>query len=197
MSTRRGFVDGRWMACLLAASLIFAASSGLSAGQNQNNKKTKNAPTGPAPDQTPLGPPLPDTDQIDHDIGEMLAGFQIGNVEMMHKYYSDAVTFVSGDYSPAIKGWANYVPLYQRQRAAFQGMQLIRRNTLIFTRGDFAWATYQWEFDSMLNGQPYSAYGQTTLVFTKVGADWLIVHNHTSEAAAAQAQTPPPADAKP
>jgi ketosteroid isomerase-like protein len=76
-------------------------------------------------------------------------------------------------------------------------MQLIRRNTLIFTRGDFAWATYQWEFDSMLNGQPYSAYGQTTLVFTKVGADWLIVHNHTSEAAAAQAQTPPPADAKP
>jgi ketosteroid isomerase-like protein len=33
----------------------------------------------------------------------------------------------------------------------------------------------------MLNGKPYSIQGQTTLVFTKVGGNWLIVHNHTSE----------------
>jgi ketosteroid isomerase-like protein len=197
MSTRGRFVCGRRIVFLVSACLILATASGLSAGQNQKNKKSKDPAPAASADQTLVGPPAPDTDQIDHDIGEMLAGFQIGDVAMMHKYYSDNVTFVSGDYSPAIKGWATYVPLYQRQRAAFQGMQLIRRNTLIFVRGDFGWATYQWEFDSTLNGQPYSALGQTTLVFNKVGADWLIVHNHTSEVSATQAQTAAPAGAKP
>jgi len=196
MSTRGRFVTARWLACILAAALIFAASSAPLAAQNQKNKKSNPSALTP-PDQPLVGPPPPETDVIDQDIGQMLAGFQLGNIEMMHKYYSDNVTFVSGDYSPAIKGWATYVPLYQKQRAAFQGMQLIRRNTLIFVRGDFAWATYQWEFDSMLNGQPYSAFGQTTLVFNKTGADWLIVHNHTSEVSATQAQTPSPAAAKP
>jgi ketosteroid isomerase-like protein len=105
---------------------------------------------------------------------------------------------VSGDWSPAVIGWQNYVPLYQKQRAAFQGVQLIRRNTLIFAREDFAWATYQWEFDSMMaNGQPYQAFGQTTLVFNKVGADWLIVHNHTSQVAAGQAQVSAPTASAP
>jgi hypothetical protein len=40
---------------------------------------------------------------------------------------------------------------------------------------------YQWELLSTFNGQPYSAQGQTTLIFNKVGANWLIVHNHTSQ----------------
>ena len=80
----------------------------------------------------------------------MLAGFELGNVEMMHKYYADNVTFVSGDYAPPIVGWQNYVPLYQRQATAFSGMQLVRRNTIIFPHGDVAWAMYQWEFDSRI-----------------------------------------------
>jgi ketosteroid isomerase-like protein len=74
-------------------------------------------------------------------------------------------------------------------------MQLIRRNTYIFTHGDVAWATYQWEFASSLNGKPVNARGQTTLVFNRVGDRWLIVHNHTSQlcdtAAAEQAPQPP------
>src|SRR5271154_5130932 len=126
MRTRLGgSACGRWLLCFLAAGLLIAPSSNLAAGQNQKNKKSKDATT---TDQTPLGPPPPVLEQIDHNIGEMLAGFQIGDVEMMHKYYADSVTFVSGDWAPAVKGWQNYVPLYQKQRAAFQGMQLIRRN---------------------------------------------------------------------
>ena len=187
-----GIARLRWFTWILAAGMILATSPGLSAGQNQKNKKSKDSKDASTADQTPVGPPMPDLDQIDHNIGEMLAGFQIGDVEMMHKYYADTVTFVAGDWAPAIKGWQNYVPLYEKQRAAFQGMQLIRRNTLILERGDFAWATYQWEFDSMLEGRPYSAYGQTTLVFNKIGTDWLIVHNHTSETAAGQGQTSTP-----
>ena len=192
-----GSARGRWLICILAVGFMIATSSNLLAGQNQKNKKSKDSKDTSASDQTPLGPPAPDLEQIDHNIGEMLAGFQSGDVEMMHKYYADTVTFVSGDWAPAIQGWQNYVTQYQKQRAAFQGMQVIRRDTLIFVREDFAWATYQWEFDSMVNGQPYSAYGQTTLVFNKAGADWLIVHNHTSQVAAGQGQTTTPTASAP
>jgi ketosteroid isomerase-like protein len=143
----------------------------------------------------PNAPPMPpgsDADQIDHSIGEMLAGFQLGRVEMMHKYYADNVTFVSGAYEPPIQGWQNYVPLYQKQWAEFKGMQVIRRNTIIFPHGDVAWAMYQWEFDALLDDRPYTARGQTTLVLNKVNGTWLIVHNHTSELS----QTDTPATAQ-
>lgn len=186
------FACGRWLMGMLAAVLILAVSSSALAGP-QNNKKTKVKTN----DQTdPNAPPMPvgsDADQIDHDIGEMLAAFQLGKVDEMHKYYADNATFVSGTFEPPIVGWQNYVPLYQRWLAAFQGVELIRRNTIIFPHGDVAWAMYQWEFQSMLNGQPYSMRGQTTLVFNKVGVNWLIVHNHTSEIPATITTAPQPA----
>ena len=60
-------------------------------------------------------------------------------------------------------------------------MQIVRRNTYIFIHADMAWATYQWDFSATLaTGKFYDARGQTTLVFTKVGNDWLVVHNHTA-----------------
>ncbi|MGA8012991.1 MAG: nuclear transport factor 2 family protein [Candidatus Acidiferrales bacterium] len=178
---------------ILTAVLLLAASAHPAAGQKNKNKNSKikyNDQTDPKAPPMPAGP---DSDQIDRDIGQMLAAFQIGDVELMHKYYADNVTFVSGAYEPPISGWQNYVPLYQQQRAAFQGMQLIRRNTIVFPHGDVAWAMYQWEFDSMLNGRPYSMRGQTTLIFNKVGGNWLIVHNHTSELSATPGPAQPPA----
>lgn len=188
----------RWLTGMLAALLVFAISSNAWAAP-QNNKKSKIKYN----DQTdPNAPPMPagsDADQIDRDIGEMLAAFQLGKSDLMHKYYADNVTFVSATYEPPIVGWQNYLPLYQRQWAAFQGIQMIRRNTIVFPHGDVAWAMYQWEFDAMLNGQSYTMRGQTTLIFNKVGENWLIVHNHTSEVAAPPAPAPQaaPAPAKP
>jgi ketosteroid isomerase-like protein len=182
----------RWLSVMLVAILILAVSSNVSAGPQRNKKGKDTSQADSTPPPMPLGS---DADQIDQAIGEMLAAFQIGDVELMHKHYADSVTFVSGAYEPPIVGWQNYVPVYQRERAAFEGMQLIRRNTFVFPHGDVAWAMYQWEFDSMLNGHPYSMQGQTTLIFNKVGGNWLIVHNHTSEIAATPApapQTTPP-----
>jgi ketosteroid isomerase-like protein len=178
---------------ILAALLLLAASAHPAAGQKKQNSKIKyNDQTDPNAPPMPAGP---DSDQIDRNIGQMLAAFQVGDVELMHKFYSDNVTFVSGAYEPPIVGWQNYVPLYQRQRAAFQGMQVLRRNTIVFPHGDVAWAMYQWEFDSMLNGQPYTMRGQTTLIFNKVGGNWLIVHNHTSEIPSASGPAQPAAPA--
>lgn len=187
------FSRGSFRAGLLAALLLLAFPAAVRAGQ-KNKKKSKTQENASAP---ALLLPVPVSEQVDQTIGKMLGAFQIGDAEQMHKFYSNDATFVSGVFAPPIVGWANYVPLYRREWAAFQGMQLIRRNTYIFTHGDVAWASYQWEFLSSLNGQPYSARGQTTLVLTKVGDNWLIVHNHTSEicpvcAPAAPAPAQPP-----
>jgi ketosteroid isomerase-like protein len=142
----------------------------------QKNKKNQ-----PATDQPMPSMPMSPTDEIEHDIGEMLAAQQLGNMELMHKYYSDSATFVSSDYGPPIVGWKNWAAGYERQKAAFQQMQIIRRNTFIYTHADVAWATYQWDFAAVLaTGKGYDARGQTTLVFNKVGNDWLIMHNHTA-----------------
>src|ERR1700733_15969952 len=123
----RKFSYLRGCACLVAAALILAVSPN---GAAQKKKKQKNSD---ATDSTPT-PALPDTprseaDKINQDIGEMLGAFQVGDADMMHKYYSDDVTFVQSTYDPPVVGWQNYVALYQREKAAFQGMQLIRRNT--------------------------------------------------------------------
>ena len=184
MFKESGRSGGRlWVAWCAAAVLLFTLSFNTQAGQKKKDKDAdKNASTQPV---VP-GLSIPESDKINNDIGEMLAAFQLGKVEMMHKYYSDNVTFVSGEYAPPVVGWQNYVPIYERQWSAFQGIQLNRRNTLVFIHGDMAWASYQWEFDALLKGQPYSMRGQTTLIFNKVNDDWLIVHNHTS-----QIYTPP------
>jgi ketosteroid isomerase-like protein len=190
----------QYLVGFLTAILFLATTS--SAAAQDGKKKNKSNPDATA-QPVPL-PPTSDSDQIFNDIGEMLAAFQLGKVDMMHKYYSDNATFVSSDYAPPIIGWANYAPLYQRQWAAFQGVQLNRRNTVIFTHGDVAWATYEWEFDGSYADRPYSVRGQTTLVFNKVGSNWLIVHNHTSEIIptpavqqTAQQETQPPQQSTP
>jgi ketosteroid isomerase-like protein len=162
-----------------AAVLILALSCAAAAQKTQ--KKSKNAPADTS-DQTNAVLATPIAQQVDTVIGEMLGAFQLGDLDMMHKYYADNATFVSGMYEPPVVGWDNYVPLYKSGMSGFQGIQVIRRNTYIFNHSDVAWAMYQWEFISTFNGQPYSAEGQTTLVLEKVGDKWLIVHNHTSQA---------------
>jgi ketosteroid isomerase-like protein len=181
------FACSRCWIFFTAAILIFAVSSGAWAGQKKKKPANADSSNGTVP-----MPPVAPADEIDHDIGEMLGAFQVGDIEAMHKYYADNVTFVSSTYDPPLSGWQNYVAVYQRERAAFQGIQLIRRNSFIFLHGDVAWASYQWEFQSSLNGRPYIVRGQTTLVLTKVGNNWLIVHNHTSEICPTSSGAQPP-----
>jgi ketosteroid isomerase-like protein len=199
MTMLQPFPWPRACARLIALSLALLLSAGVCVAQkkNKNNKASDNDSSANAAPATPLVQG-PDFQNVDNAIGEMLAGFQLGNTDLMHRYYADNATFVSGVYEPPVVGWQNYLPLYQKQRAAFQSIQLIRRNTFVFTHGDTAWASYQWEFNAMYSNQPYSARGQTTLIFNKVGSNWLIVHNHTSQICpeSAPAVSPQPA-AKP
>jgi ketosteroid isomerase-like protein len=154
--------------------LFFVVLTGSANPQNKQKKQKKQ----PAASEAVK---MDVSDQVDHDIGEMLGAWQVGDVDAMHKYYADDATFVSGTYSMPIVGWQNYVQQYLQERKGFTGIQIIRRNTNVFHYEDTAWACYQWEFEGLANGRPMTARGQTTLVFVKTGDRWLIVHNHTSE----------------
>jgi ketosteroid isomerase-like protein len=170
----------RFIAILTAALFALSASA-----QTQKPKKTKNAKDAPIE-----MPALPIPEQIDHNIGEMLGAWQVGDVEAMHRFYADDATWVAGTDDPPVVGWQNYAGKYEETRRGLGGVQLIRRNTNIFHYEDTAWACYQWEFDGTVNGQGIVAHGQTTLVFVKKGDQWLIVHNHTSEICPQAGQQP-------
>ena len=180
---------------LLALAFVLATASPAVA---QKKKKTP-----PSPDNGPTVP-LPDEQQIDYNISEMLGAWQLGDAEKMHKDYADDVAIVNGIYAPPVLGWNNYLALYQQQRARMQRVRLDRANTFIKVDGNVAWACYQWDFAAVVDDKTATAQGQTTLVFEKRDGHWLIVLNHTSlvqptpqsaEPASAPkaADTPPPA----
>lgn len=176
---------GYW---LVAALVLLLFSSAATLAQRKEKGK-KNEPL--------VG--LPEEQVINGGLSEMLAAWQIGNVELLHQHYADDVTVVSGAWEPPLMGWAKYLQAYQSQRERVQNPTLDRLNTYINVKGNIAWAVYQWQFAALVDGKPTSARGHTTLILEKRNARWLIVHNHTSivpefkEAAPA----PPPKPAAP
>ncbi len=188
-----------WLAAILVVLLIplglmGAAPPALQKGKKKNQPREQST-SGSAEAQARL----PDELAIDTAISEMLAAWQIGNVEMLHKYYADDVTVVSGAWEPPLMGWANFLRAYQNQRQRMQSGRLDRSNTYINVRGNLAWVVYQWEFAAVVDGKPTSARGHTTLILEKRKDRWLIVHNHTSlvpEMKPPEA-TPPPGAPKP
>lgn len=181
MGVRRLFASriGRWFLALACV----AAGAGAVLGQQKSA----------------AGLRVPDEQVIETSISEMLAGWQIGDEDLLHRHYADDVMVVSGAYEPPLIGWANYVPAYRGQRQRLQNVRLDRRNTYIKVKGDFAWASYQWEFSAVADGRQMAAQGQATLLFEKRGDRWQIVHNHTSviSVSSAPPQPAPPPQEKP
>jgi ketosteroid isomerase-like protein len=171
------------LAAVLLCCAVLLASAGSAAAQKEKKKK-KDAPG--AASGAPIIP-MSDEQQIDYMISTMLGAWQLGDVEKLHQTYADDVIIVSGTWSPPVIGWSNYVVLYQQQRARVQQIRMDRLNTFIKVNGNFGWATYQWEFNATVDGQPMNSQGQTTLVVEKRNDRWVIVHYHTSVA-----QTPMP-----
>ncbi len=178
---------------LVVAALLFLAALPAAA-----QKKKKNAPPPPADNTSVL--PLPDEQQVDYVISEMLGAWQLGDVERMHKDYADDVTVVQGIYASPVLGWTNYLASYQAARQRMNRVRLDRANTFIKVDGNIAWACYQWDFAAAVEGQTTTAQGQTTLVLQKRDGKWLIVLNHTSLVQPTPSSTPastPPAANKP
>jgi len=160
--------------------LVFSATGAF--GQKKDKEREKG--------QSPVR--VPEEQVVDMGISEMLAAWQIGDIELLQKYHAEDVTVVSGAYEPPVVGWANYLQAYQRQRERMQQVWLDRRNTYVNVKGNIAWAAYQWDFAAMVDGKLTSARGHTTLVLEKRKDRWLIVHNHTSMIPEAQPSQPTP-----
>lgn len=187
---RRAF--SRFLVLLFSLALASTAS----AQKKKKKDDASNAATAASLQQ-------PEEQKIDIVIGEMLGAWQLGDVEKLHAHIADDVVVVNGMWAPPVIGWANYLAGYQSQRARAQQVRLERSNTLIRVSpsGNVAWASYQWEFNAVVDGAPSAAVGHTTLVFEKRNDHWMIVHNHTSlvqtSPVAAPAAQPTPTPAKP
>jgi ketosteroid isomerase-like protein len=183
----------------LSLFLILAFSLALATTAAAQKKKKKDDTPPPASTSNTMA--MPDEQRIDYLISEMLGAWQVGDIDKLHKCIADDVSVVNGFWAPPVIGWENYLANYKSQRLRTQQVRLDRTNTLIRLAGKFAWASYQWDFSAVVDGQPDAAQGQTTLVFEKRGDDWVVVHNHTSLVQASQPVTPAstvtPAPAKP
>jgi ketosteroid isomerase-like protein len=174
--------------CFLAAGIFLSCAS--PAAAQKDKKKKSDAPTDSS--KAPL--PFSDEQQIEYTLSEMLGAWQLGDIEKLHKDYGDDVVVVNGVWAPPVIGWTSYLAVYQQQRTRMQQVRMDRSNTYITVRGNVAWACYQWDFAALVDGQPASSQGQTTVVLEKRNNRWVIVLNHTS-----QAPSPPtnPPAAKP
>ena len=189
MDHRVGVLRGT-LTLLLAAGLLLGIVS--PAAQKDKKKKKDDADTS----KTTL---LTDEQQMDYMLSEMMGAWQVGDIEKLHSTYADDVSIVSANWAPPVIGWANYLAIYQQQRARMQRVRMDRTNTYIKVKGDVAWASYQWNFTATLDGQSMLSQGQATVVAEKRNGHWLIVHNHMSLTPSAPAATPTPqqAPAKP
>lgn len=190
----------RIVGVLVLLAFCLAYASGAAA---QKKKKDDTQPTPPPG----VAASAPDDGKIDFVISEFLGAWQLGDIDKMHKNVADDISVVAGTWTPPAVGWPSYLAAYQAQRARMQQVRMDRNNTLIRIgpTGQFAWACYQWDFSALVDGNPMSAEGQTTLVLEKKNENWVIVHNHTSLVQASQnapvanpaPQSAEPAPAKP
>jgi ketosteroid isomerase-like protein len=175
------------LSLFLILGLSLALASTAVAQKKKKNDTTEPAPS-PTSDANKMG--LPDEQKIDYLISEMMGAWQVGDTDKLHKCIADDISVVNGLWAPPVIGWENYLAEYKSQRARTQQVRLDRTNTLVRLAGNFAWACYQWDFSAVVDGQPSTAQGQTTLVFEKRNDNWVVVHNHTSLVVASQPVTP-------
>jgi ketosteroid isomerase-like protein len=164
------------MALALALTILCAPAPAQKKKDKKKDVKTETT----QPDLSFAMPPLPDSQAVDKTIGEALGYWQIGDVDSLHKYYSEDVVFVSGAWEPPVIGWDNFLKAYQAQRAQVPGGRMDRSNTVIKVNGNSAWATYQFVFSAILENKIVVFHGHTTVVLNKQGDRWVIVLNHSS-----------------
>ena len=162
-----------------AALAVLLMAVALPAAAQKKDKKKQQPQTQAASDDKSM-PPVSDTQAVDQAIGQSLGYWQIGDVDSLHKYYSDDVVVVTGDWSPPLIGWDNYAKAYLAQRARVVGGRMDRTNTILKVEGNMAWATYQFYYVTSLENKMSESRGHTTLVLNKRGDRWLIVLNHSS-----------------
>jgi ketosteroid isomerase-like protein len=171
-------IGGLSVACAGLALFLLAFATPVAAQKNKDKKKQQQQ-TESSP-ETKTMPLMNETQEVDQAVGQSLGYWQIGDADSLHKYYADDVVVVTGDWSPPLIGWDNYLKAYQAQRARVTGGRLDRLNTYIKTDGNSAWVTYQFYYVTSVEGRVSESRGHTTMILNKRGDRWVIVLNHSS-----------------
>jgi ketosteroid isomerase-like protein len=162
---------------ILALLMIVAATP--AAAQKKKKNQDDAAAAQAASNESSLA--RPDATVVEQTVGEFLGYWQIGDIDMLHRYFADNVAVVSGAWEPPIIGWDKYLAAYQAQRARVSGGRMDRTNTFSNVTGNTAWVTYQWTYTAVVDGKPSVSHGHTSLVLNKQADRWVIVLNHTSQ----------------
>jgi ketosteroid isomerase-like protein len=156
----------------------------------QKKKKNQDDPAAAQAASSESNLARPASAVIEQTVSEFLGYWQIGDTDMLHRYFADNVAVISGAWEPPIIGWDKYLVAYQAQRARVSGGRMDRTNTFSNVSGNSAWVTYQWTYTAIVDGKPSVSHGHTSLVLNKQNDKWVIVLNHTS---AVDDGTPTPA----
>jgi len=106
-------------------------------------------------------------------------------------FYSQEKGNVFYDIAPLkYTGWAAYEEGVKKILADYSTLKLtVRKDSRVRPHGNLAWGTATWHGDAVMkNGAKESLDGRWTVIFQKVGDDWLIIHEHVS----VPLQPPPP-----
>jgi ketosteroid isomerase-like protein len=175
----------------MSLTLMLVAAAPPAAAQKNKNRKTEQPDPGAQTDFKSMID-VPDNQAIDQAVGEALGYWQIGDVDSLHKYYSNDIVMVSGAWEPPVIGWDNFVRSYQAQRASVTGGRIDRSNTYIKVNGNSGWATYQFVYTAMVDTKVVQFHGHTSLVLNKIDGHWVIVLNHSSIVDSAPSSPAPP-----
>ncbi len=173
--------SGRMAHNIFILLVVFALALTCASPAAAQKKKKSDPP--PSTDRSKMLVPLNDEQQIDYLLSAMLGAWQLGDAEKLHTDYADDVVIVNGSWAPPIIGWTNYLAVYQQQLAHMQQLRMDRSNTYIKVSGTVGWACYQWDFAAVVDGKQTVSQGHTTVVLEKRNDHWVIVLNHTSQAA--------------
>ena len=98
-------------------------------------------------------------------------------------FYSQEKGSVFYDIAPLkYAGWTAYSEGVTKMLADFSTLKItVGKDARVHPRGNLAWGTATWHGDAVMkNGAKESFDGRWTVIFQKVGDDWLIIHEHVS-----------------
>jgi ketosteroid isomerase-like protein len=122
---------------------------------------------------------MPDRERDREEIIETLKAINIawtkGDIEELNKYFHEDMIIAQPGFGIHGEGKNACVDSYRE----FAGMARIHRLTesqhVVLVWGDTAVASYRFDVDYELDGQPHQDAGYDLFVFNRTGGDWLAV----------------------
>ena len=126
------------------------------------------------------------TSPQDAEIHEFLNGF-VKNVadkdleKLGARYSQEPAPVVYWD-SREFRGWEAIQAEWEKLLGRAGGMKLTFKDLDIHVFGRFAWVTSTYLLENLEGGKPHELDGHLTFVLEKKRAQWLILHEHVSQA---------------